>query len=65
MAINARAAVRSQIGGVERVARELVAHLPALNPGRYRVIAPRPSLTHARGHAWEQCVLPLRPAAAA
>lgn len=58
VAINARAAVRSQIGGVERVARELARELPALNPGRYRVIAPRPALAHRRGHAWEQLALP-------
>ena len=58
MAINARAAVRREIGGVERVARELVARLPALRPDRYRVIAPSPSLTGARGHAWEQLALP-------
>ncbi len=58
VAINARAAVRGQIGGVERVARELAARLPALRPDRYRVIAPRPSLAHRRGHAWEQLALP-------
>ncbi len=59
VAINARAAVRTQIGGVERVARELAARLPALDPARYRVIAPRPALAHGRGHAWEQLALPL------
>ncbi len=59
VAINARAAVRREIGGVERVARELVHHLPALRPDRYRVIAPRPALAHARGQAWEQAVLPV------
>lgn len=58
MAINARAAVRDEIGGVERVARELTARLPALRPGRYRVVAPRSSPTGARGHAWEQLALP-------
>lgn len=58
VAINARAAVRTQIGGVERVARELAVRLPALRPGRYRVIAPRPALAHRRGHAWEQLALP-------
>jgi len=58
VAINARAAVRREIGGVERVARELVARLPALRPDRYRVIAPRPALAHRRGHAWEQLALP-------
>lgn len=58
VAINARAAVRSQVGGVERVARELAQRLPALRPDRYRVIAPRPALAHRRGHVWEQAVLP-------
>ena len=59
MAINARAAVRREIGGVERVARRLATELPALNPSRYRVIAPRPALAHRAGHAWEQLALPL------
>ena len=59
VAINARAAVRGQIGGVERVARELTVRLPALRPGRYRVLAPRPALAHRRGHVWEQVVLPV------
>ncbi len=58
VAINARAAVRSQIGGVERVARELAVRLPALRPDRYRVIAPRPALAHRRGQLWEQAALP-------
>lgn len=58
VAINARAAVRVEIGGVERVARELAGQLPALRPDRYRVIAPRPALAHQRGHIWEQLVLP-------
>src|SRR3954465_5356777 len=38
--INSRAAVRAEIGGVERVAREMVARLPRLAPGRYRVVGP-------------------------
>src|SRR3954447_17209733 len=38
--INSRAAVRAEIGGVERVAREMVARLPRLAPGRYRVVRP-------------------------
>ena len=59
VAINARAAVRGQIGGVERVARELTVRLPALRPGRYRLLAPRPALAHRRGHVWEQVVLPV------
>ena len=40
VAINARAAIRREIGGVERLAREMAARLPALNPGRYTVIRP-------------------------
>src|SRR3954469_19849821 len=36
--INSRAAVRAEIGGVERVAREMVSRLPRLAPGRYRVV---------------------------
>ncbi len=60
VAINARAAVRGQIGGVERLAREMALRLPALRPDRYQVIAPPPGLAHRAGHAWEQAVLPLR-----
>jgi len=59
IAINARAAVRAEIGGVERVTRELVARLPALAPGRYRVVAPPQRLAHRAGHAWEQLALPV------
>jgi glycosyltransferase involved in cell wall biosynthesis len=59
VAINARAAVRVRTGGVERVARELAARLPALRPERYRVVAPRPAFAHRAGHAWEQALLPL------
>src|SRR3954465_1807659 len=51
--INGRAAVRPEIGGVERVAREIVARLPR---ERYRVVAPRRFLG---GHFWEQAILPL------
>ena len=58
VAINARAAVRSEIGGVERVARELAQRLPALRPDRYRVIRPPAALAHRAGHAWEQAALP-------
>jgi glycosyltransferase involved in cell wall biosynthesis len=36
--INSRAAIRAEIGGVERVAREMVARLPQIAPGRYRVV---------------------------
>jgi glycosyltransferase involved in cell wall biosynthesis len=59
VAINARAAVRREIGGVERLAREMAMRLPRLAPGRYRVIAPRPGLAHRAGHVWEQAALPL------
>ncbi len=58
--INARAAVRREIGGVERLAREMTARLPVLRPDRYRVIKPRPALAHRAGHAWEQAALPVR-----
>jgi glycosyltransferase involved in cell wall biosynthesis len=57
VAINARAAVRSETGGVERVARELALRLPAMRPERYRAIAPRPALAHRAGHVWEQAAL--------
>jgi len=56
--INARAAVRPQLGGVERWARELVARLPALDPALYAPIRPPAALAHRAGHAWEQAVLP-------
>jgi glycosyltransferase involved in cell wall biosynthesis len=59
VAINARAAVRGQLGGVERYADEVTRRLPALHPDRYRVLAPRPALAHRAGHAWEQLALPL------
>ena len=59
IAINARAALRVEVGGVERVTRELVARLPTLDPDRYRVVAPPPRLAHRAGHAWEQLALPV------
>src|ERR671918_475488 len=59
VAIDARAAVRRETGGVERVAREMAARLPALRPERYVVLRPRPRLAHRAGHAWEQLALPL------
>ena len=58
--INARAAVRREIGGVERIARELTARLPQLEPDRYRVAKPPRALAHRAGHAWEQIVLPAK-----
>jgi glycosyltransferase involved in cell wall biosynthesis len=57
--VNGRAAARHQIGGVERVARELATSLPQLRPDRYRVVTPPAWLAHRAGHAWEQGVLPL------
>jgi glycosyltransferase involved in cell wall biosynthesis len=59
VALNARAAQRREIGGVERWARELTARLPRLRPERYRVLAPPPALAHRAGQAWEQAALPL------
>jgi glycosyltransferase involved in cell wall biosynthesis len=61
-AIDARAAARPELGGVERWARELAARLPALRPGGYAVLRPPRALAHRAGHAWEQGVLPLRAA---
>ena len=62
VAINARAAVRGQIGGVERLAREMAERLPRLRPERYTVIRPPTALAHRAGHLWEQAVLPVRAA---
>lgn len=64
VAIDARAAIRAEIGGVERFARELALRLPALRPERYHVIRPPRALAHRAGHAWEQTVLPLQAAGA-
>ncbi len=60
VAINARAAVRAEIGGVERLTRELALRLPALRPDRYRVIRPPHALAHRAGHLWEQALLPVQ-----
>jgi len=62
IAIDARAAARPELGGVERWARELAARLPRLRPGAYRVLRQPPRLVHRAGHAWEQTALPLRAA---
>jgi glycosyltransferase involved in cell wall biosynthesis len=64
IAIDARAAARPELGGVERWARELATRLPALKPDAYEVLEPPPRLAHRAGHAWEQLVLPLRAARA-
>jgi glycosyltransferase involved in cell wall biosynthesis len=58
--IDGRAAVRPELGGVERWARELCARLPVLRPDRYAVARPPAVLAHRAGHAWEQAVLPFR-----
>jgi glycosyltransferase involved in cell wall biosynthesis len=58
VAINGRAAVRSQVGGVERFAQEMALRLPRLRPDRYRLIRPPVALAHRAGHVWEQFVLP-------
>lgn len=52
IALNARAAARPELGGVERWARELRDRLGA------RVLAPPEALSHRAGHAWEQALLP-------
>jgi glycosyltransferase involved in cell wall biosynthesis len=57
--IDARAAARRELGGVERVAREMAARLPRLRPGRYAVMHPPASLAHRVGHLWEQVLLPV------
>jgi glycosyltransferase involved in cell wall biosynthesis len=62
IAINARAAARPELGGVERWARELAARLPRLRPGAYEVLRPPAALAHRAGHAWEQVALPARAA---
>ena len=54
IALNARAAARPELGGVERWARELAARLDA------RVLRPPAALAHRAGHLWEQAVLPAR-----
>jgi glycosyltransferase involved in cell wall biosynthesis len=56
--INARAAARPQITGVERWAREMARRLPELDPDRYVVLQPPPALSKRPGQAWEQFVLP-------
>jgi glycosyltransferase involved in cell wall biosynthesis len=61
--IDARAAVRPELGGVERWARELSVRLPALDPERYAVARPPRALAHRAGHAWEQLALPASHAA--
>jgi glycosyltransferase involved in cell wall biosynthesis len=57
--IDARVAARRELGGVERVAREMAARLPRLRPGRYAVMRPPASLAQRTGHLWEQALLPV------
>jgi glycosyltransferase involved in cell wall biosynthesis len=52
--INARAAARPELGGVERWAREMERRLP------YESLRPPDALVHRAGHVWEQAVLPVR-----
>jgi glycosyltransferase involved in cell wall biosynthesis len=64
VAIDARAAARAEIGGVERLAREMARRLPELRPERYRVLRPSRRQAHRLGHVWEQAVLPVAARAA-
>jgi len=57
--VDARAAVRREIGGVERVAREMASLLPRLRPERYAVMQPPEGFAHRAGHLWEQALLPI------
>jgi GT2 family glycosyltransferase/glycosyltransferase involved in cell wall biosynthesis len=56
--IDARAAARREIGGVERVTMEMAARLPRLRPDRYAVMMPPSALAYRAGHLWEQALLP-------
>lgn len=56
--INARAAARPEITGVERWAREMSRRLPELDPERYLVMRPPQALSKRPGQAWEQLLLP-------
>jgi glycosyltransferase involved in cell wall biosynthesis len=56
--IDARAAARLQVGGVERVTIEMSGRLPRLRPNRYAVMRPPTRLAHRAGHLWEQALLP-------
>jgi glycosyltransferase involved in cell wall biosynthesis len=58
--VNARAAARRQLSGVERWAVELAARLPVLRPGAYAVARPPRALSYQAGQAWEQLALPVR-----
>jgi glycosyltransferase involved in cell wall biosynthesis len=58
--INARAAARPQITGVERWAREMERRLPLLDPDQYLVMRPAAAFSKRAGQLWEQAVLPAR-----
>ena len=58
--INARAAARRQMSGVERWAVELADRLPAVRPGAYAVARPPRALAYQAGQLWEQVLLPAR-----
>ena len=58
MIIDARAAARREIGGVERVTMEMAARLPRLRPDRYAVMRPPAAFAYRAGHLWEQALLP-------
>jgi glycosyltransferase involved in cell wall biosynthesis len=61
--LNARAAARPTITGVERWTVELIPRLRALAPERYLVTGPGPRATgRLLGQAWEQFILPLHAA---
>lgn len=62
MVINARAAVRPEVSGVERWAREMAARLPGVRPGAYAVARPPRGFAYRAGQLWEQAVLPARAA---
>ena len=55
--INARAAARREIGGVERVTIEMAARLRGSTP-RVRNARPPTALAYRAGHLWEQALLP-------
>jgi glycosyltransferase involved in cell wall biosynthesis len=57
--LNARAATRPTITGVERWAAEVIPRLRALNPERYVVVGPRPrARRRLAAQTWEQVALP-------
>jgi glycosyltransferase involved in cell wall biosynthesis len=61
--LNARAATRERVTGVERWALEVIPRLVELAPDRYVVLAPRATRrSRAASQAWEQLILPLQAA---